>query len=128
MAKANGSKIKINSNDLVRFLAAVIIFLATGFIGLGITRMAVDPGAFRQVFRLAVLPACAFAAGFLSLIILRQVNVCLASAVFSNAIVYLVVMGFSFAVLLWNLLYIFSALMGLAIAYIVLTHKEKGSS
>ena len=109
--------------DAAGLLAAVIVFLAVGFAGLGLTRAAVGADAFKQVFRLVILPVCGFIAGFVSLLIIKKAKVCLIAALVTNAVVFLIVNGFTFSVLLWNLLYIFSSVIGIFIAYIVLTHK-----
>ncbi|MBO4327644.1 MAG: hypothetical protein J5950_10270 [Clostridia bacterium] len=115
---------KIGIIDFVKLAAAVIVFLAIGLLGLAASRLIVGADTYKQVFRLVVLPVCAFLSGFVSLIVVRKAGSCLIAALVTNAVVFLIVMGFSWSVLLWNLLYIFSSLIGLMIAYVALTHKS----
>ncbi len=111
-------------SEAVKLAVAVAIFLAAGLLGLAASRIIVGADVYKQVFRLVVLPVCAFIAGFSSLMAVKKVGWCLIAAVVTNAVVFIVVMGFSWTVFLWNLLYFFSSLLGLLIAYIALTHKN----
>ncbi len=111
-------------NRIVKIAAAVIIFLVFGLLGLGASRIIVGADLYKQIFRLVALPVCAFLAGFVSLLVVKKAGSCMVAAVVTNAVVLLIVTGFSWTVLLWNLLYILSSLIGLFIAYIVLTHKS----
>lgn len=108
---------------IVKLLAAVIIFLVIGFIGLGIARLLLSADIFRQVFRLVLLPLCAFLSGLLSMLILRHAGACLIASLFTDAVIFLIVAGFTWSVLAWNLLYILGSLVGILIAYVILTHK-----
>ena len=109
---------------IVKLAAAVIIFLIFGLLGLAVSRFIAGADIYKQIFRLVALPVCAFLAGFTSLMIVKKAGSCLVAALVTNAVVFLIVMGFSWSVFLWNLLYILSSLIGLFIAYIVLTHKS----
>lgn len=111
--------------DFVKLAASVIIFLVVGLAGLGIARLTVGAELYKQIFRLVILPICAFVSGFVSLIVLKKAAECFLVSLFADAVIYLIVLGFSLWVLLWNLLYVFSSFIGLAIAYIILTHKKQ---
>ena len=110
-------------SEAVKLAVAVAIFLAAGLLGLAASRIIVGADVYKQVFRLVVLPVCAFIAGFSSLMAVKKVGWCLIAAIVTNAVVFIIVMGFSWTVFLWNMLYFFSSLLGLMIAYIALTHK-----
>ena len=111
---------------LIKLLAAVIIFLLIGFVGLGISRALLGADIFRQVFRLVMLPLCAFLSGLTSMLILRHAGACLIASLFTDAVIFLIVAGFSWSVLAWNLLYILGSLVGILIAYVILTHRQSG--
>ncbi|MBO5076859.1 MAG: hypothetical protein J5584_04595 [Clostridia bacterium] len=111
------------SSVIVKLLAAVIIFLVIGFVGLGVSRLLLSADIFRQVFRLVMLPLCAFLSGLLSMLILRHAGACLIASLFTDAVIFLIVAGLSWSVLAWNLLYILGSLIGILIAYVILTHK-----
>ena len=111
-------------NKIIKLAAAVIIFLAVAVLGLLASRLIMGSELYKEIFRLVTLPVCAFLSGFVSLLIVKKAGSCLIAALFTDAVVYLIVIGFSWAVLLWNLLYILSSIIGLLIAYIVLTHKN----
>lgn len=115
---------KPEKSVIVKLLAAIIIFLVFGFVGLGVSRLLLSADIFRQVFRLVMLPLCAFLSGLTSMLILRHAGACLIASLFVNAVIFLIVAGFSWSVLLWNLLYILGSLIGILIAYVLLTHKS----
>ena len=114
----------MKKSDIVKLIIAVVIFFLIGLAGLGIARLTAGESVYRQIFRLVVLPLCAFVSGFVSLIVVKKAGPCLISALVTDAALYLIFVALSAWVLLWNLLYIFSSLIGLMIAYIVLTHNK----
>jgi hypothetical protein len=114
----------MKKNDIVKLIVAAAIFFAVGFAGLGIARLIAGPEIYKEIFRLVVLTVCAFVSGFLSLMAVKKAGPCLIAALVCDAAVYLIAVELSAKVLLWNLLYVFSSLIGLMIAYIVLTHKK----
>ena len=110
-------------SGLSAVLAAVLVFILTGIIGYAVCRLAAGRENCAGFFKVLVLPMTSFVAGFISLMILKKAGGCLIAAAVSDIPLFLFICGMHISVLLWNLLYILSGLIGLFIAYLALTHK-----
>ncbi|MBO4706412.1 MAG: hypothetical protein J5647_11800, partial [Spirochaetaceae bacterium] len=88
-----------------------------------LTRALTLVDAAKGIFRMVTLPLCAFAGGFLSLLFFKRAAICLATGFIVNAVLFLIICGPGWSVLLWSLLYLVSLVIGLLISYIALTHK-----
>jgi len=113
-------------SGLAVVLAAVLVFILIGLAGYGICRFAAGKENCAGFYKLLVLPLTSFVSGFVSLMILKKAGPCLIAAALSNIPLFLFVCGLHASVLLWNLIYILSGLIGLIIAYLALTHRTGG--
>lgn len=86
---------------------------------------AIGDAAGAVYLKMVLLPLGAFIAAFLSLLAVRRAKLCLLVACTVHLLVFWLSLGFSGFAFLWNILYVFSALLGMLIAYITLTHREK---
>ena len=107
----------------LRVLLAAFLFAALGLLGFALTRALTPVDAAKGIFRMVTLPLCAFAGGFLSLLFFKRAAICLATGFIVNAVLFLIICGPGWSVLLWSLLYLVSLVIGLLISYIALTHK-----
>lgn len=121
-----GIRDKQKSGMSLRYKRAVFVLLFTAIIDTVfalITHFTIG-GAVGEIYlQMVFLPLSAFVSSFFTLLFTRATGLCLICPVISHLLLYGIVLGFSGAMLLWMLLYLFSGFVGLAISYIVLTHK-----
>lgn len=75
--------------------------------------------------QMVFLPLAAFVSGFFTLVMTRVTGFCILVPLLVHLIAYGLVLGFSFGMFLWGLLYLISGFMGLGIAYIAMTHRRR---
>ena len=75
-------------------------------------------------YQMVFLPLSAFVGAFFTLLRTRNVLLGLTVPYIVHLLLYWIMVGLSLSVILWMLLYIFSGFIGLAIGYIVVTHRD----
>lgn len=75
-------------------------------------------------YQTVFLPLATFVAAFFTLMRCRKMLLCMCLPMLVHLLFYWIMVGLSPSVILWMSLYMFSGFIGLAMSYIVVTHKE----
>ncbi len=75
-------------------------------------------------YQMVFLPLAAFVVAFFALVRTRKMLLGMIIPLVVHLLLHWIVVGLSMAVILWMLLYAFSGFIGLAIGYIVVTHRD----
>ncbi len=75
-------------------------------------------------YQMVFLPLAAFVVAFFILIRTRKMLLGMTIPLIVHLLLYWIMVGLSLSIVLWLFLYMFSSFIGLAMAYIVVTHKD----
>lgn len=120
--RSNSNKHKQKGYGNILFVCILTLILDVAFAF--VSHWGIGASAGEVYYQMIFLPLSAFAVAFFAMIKTRNVLLGMVIPFIVHFLSYWVVLGLSLLVILWMLLYMFSGFIGLAMGYIVVTHKD----
>lgn len=121
--RRNNSK-KRQQKGYGNILFVCILAFVLDLVFAAVSHWCIGAAAGEVYYQMIFLPLSAFVVAFFALLKTRNVLLSMIVPFVAHFLLYWIMVGLSLSVILWMLLYMFSGFIGLAMGYIVVTHKD----